>query len=65
MKHEVPTLDEMMAADDRRRFLLKTKKMILESKDDTLTFDGNSTELYDYWKLNEGGEVTVELREAP
>ena len=38
MKHEVPTLDEMMAADDRRRFLLKTKKMILESKDDILTF---------------------------
>jgi predicted phage terminase large subunit-like protein len=32
------TLDELMEADNRRRFLLQTKKCILESRDDLLAF---------------------------
>ena len=32
------TLDELMEQDNRRRFLLQTKKCILESKDDLLRF---------------------------
>jgi predicted phage terminase large subunit-like protein len=32
------TLDELMELDDRRRFLLRTKKCILESKDSLLMF---------------------------
>lgn len=36
LEHDV--LDEMMAADDRRVFLLRTKKMILESRESLLAF---------------------------
>lgn len=38
MNKAVPSLDDLMAADDRRLFLLRTKKMILESRDNILTF---------------------------
>ena len=38
MNKPVPSLDDLMAADERRLFLLRAKKMILESRDNILTF---------------------------